>query len=130
MDATTIANRFVPAIACLAMLALPGGARPSSAAALTSPVTTHPRLWLTAGDLPRLRAWASAANPMYQNALLPALNDAIATYNTRFYVGGVPNQVWPDGGSTNFELYATEAYAQFFAFMSLVDPNPAARIVH
>lgn len=27
------------------------------------PVTSHPRLWVTTNDLPRLRSWATASNP-------------------------------------------------------------------
>ncbi|MBI2567098.1 MAG: M48 family metallopeptidase [Candidatus Schekmanbacteria bacterium] len=95
-----------------------------------APVTGHPRLWVRAEDLPRLRAWATAANPMYQNALLPALQEAINTYDTRFFPGGQPNPTWPDPGIDNWVQYTTEAYAEFFAFWSLIDPDPAARPVH
>ncbi len=95
-----------------------------------APVTAHPRLWLTQSDLPRLRSWATPSNPMWQNGLLVALNNAVSIYNTQFYPGGNPNPIWPDGGTSNFELYAAEAYAQFFAFMSLVDPSANARITH
>ena len=38
--------------------------------------------------------------------------------------GHVPDD---DGGSDAYEEYTTEAYAELFAFLSLVDPNPAAR---
>jgi len=34
-----------------------------------APVTGHPRLWLRATDLPRLRSWAAASNSLYQNGL-------------------------------------------------------------
>jgi hypothetical protein len=93
------------------------------------PVTSHPRLWITQNDLPRLRNWAVQSNPMY-NALVTDLNAAINTYNTKFFPGGQPNPVWPDNGTTNWELYVTEQYAEFFAFFSVIDPNPANRILH
>ena len=42
------------------------------------PVTTHPRLWLTAADLPRLRSWPVASNPVFQNGLAVAAANAKA----------------------------------------------------
>ncbi len=38
-------------------------------AANAAPLTTHPRLWITADDLPKLRGWAVDTNPMYKNGL-------------------------------------------------------------
>lgn len=108
----------------LLVLSLVGLALPS----LAQPVTTHPRLWITQADLPRLRALASPGNPLYSQALQPALADAVATYQTRFFPGGVAAVPFPDEGSTNWEPYPVEAYAEFFAFHSLVDPSPSARI--
>ena len=55
----------VMVVALLAVQAAPPlrtEAAPSSA-----PVTTHPRRWLRAEDLPRLRSWAVPSNPMYGN---------------------------------------------------------------
>ncbi len=103
----------------------PAGVQPAQA-----PLTTHPRLWLTQADLPRLRSWAVDSNPMYLQGLKAAMNAAIVTYNTRFFPGGVANPAWPDAGGIGWDQYDTEAYAQFFAFLSLVDNNPAARIQH
>jgi hypothetical protein len=40
-----------------------------SPVALSQPVTTHPRLLLTNGDLPRLRSWAVSTNPIYRDSL-------------------------------------------------------------
>ncbi|MDQ3692535.1 MAG: hypothetical protein M3464_02760 [Chloroflexota bacterium] len=45
----------------------PAGAAQDTAA--VAPVTGHPRLWLTAEDLPRLQARASATNPLWQDGL-------------------------------------------------------------
>ncbi len=87
---------------------------------ITSGPTSHPRLWLTAADLPRLRSWASAANPMYQEGLLPLAERAKAEMDG----GDVPNR---DCGSTEYEEFPTEMYAELFAFMSLVESDPAVR---
>src|ERR1700729_171451 len=95
-----------------------------------APVTGHPRLWIRQADVARLQGWATASNPMYVNGLQPAVNAAITTYNTQFYPGGQANPTWPDPGGTNWVAYTTEAYAEMFAFMSLVDPDPTARAAH
>lgn len=92
-------------------------------------VGTHPRLWFTQADLPRLRGWAVAGNPIY-TALKTALTSANNTYTTKFYPGGQANPNWPDDGGVTWPAYATEAYAEFFAFNSLIDPNPANRILY
>jgi ligand-binding sensor domain-containing protein len=96
------------------------------------PVTTHPRLWITVNDLPRLRSWATAANPMYQYGLLPTVNTGRARADAHWswtWQGGtgLPDSGWRDTGSTQYEWDYTEAYAQLFAFMSLVDPNQTNR---
>jgi hypothetical protein len=114
--------RRVCLVALLA-LALP-------APGIPAPVAGHPRLWIRAEDLTRLRSWASPQNPMVQQALLPALQDALSTYDTMFFPGGQPNPNWPDPGISNWVQYDTEAYAEFFAFWSLIDPDPSARPVH
>jgi hypothetical protein len=90
----------------------------------------HPRLWLTAEDLPRLRSWATPANPLWRHGLAVALKQAIATYDKEFFPGGQESPTWPDPGNDNWTAKVTEAYAEFFAFLSLVDPDPAARPQH
>jgi hypothetical protein len=92
-------------------------------------VTTHPRLLFTKDDLPRLRSWAVSSNPVF-NSLKTALNTAISNYNTKFFPGGQPNPVWPDNGGITWSGYVTESYAEFFAFWSLIDPDPNSRILH
>ena len=100
-------------------------------APIPQPVTTHPRLWLTPSDLPKLQSWASASNPVYQQGILPLLNQCISDYNTKFFPGGVPNPVNPDLGDTQgYQGLLTEQYALIFAFHSLIDPSPAARSLH
>jgi hypothetical protein len=83
-------------------------------------VTEHPRLWLTSADLPRLRSWATASNPLFENGLKPLVERA----KSEMDAGTVPAN---DCGSTNWEAYPTEMYAELFAFMSLVDNDAAAR---
>jgi hypothetical protein len=83
-------------------------------------VTEHPRLWLTGADLPRLRSWATAATPLFENGLKPLL----ARAKTDMDRGAVPAN---DCGSTEYESYPTEMYAELFAFMSLVDNDATAR---
>lgn len=87
-------------------------------------------MWVTAADLPRLRSWATDKNPFYSRALRPALAEAIDKYDKEFFPGGKPNPRWPDPGSAGWVGLPTEAYAELFAFMSLLDPDPAARAAH
>ncbi|AUX42905.1 hypothetical protein SOCE26_043430 [Sorangium cellulosum] len=118
--------RHVLTTAVLALCLVGAAARAGAA-----PVAGHPRLWLTPDHLPRLRSWAADGNNrMYKDALLPALQRAIATYESRFFPNGRPNPTWPDGGTNAYVQYPTEAYAEFFAFMSLIDPVVAARPAH
>lgn len=84
------------------------------------PVTSHPRLWLTQDDLPRLRGWATDANPIWRDGMIPLIERMTADMDT----GAVPGQ---DDGLDTYQAYPTESYAEFFAFLSLVDPDEAAR---
>ena len=61
-------------------------------------MTTHPRLWITPNDISKLQGWAVSTNPVYQQGLLPQLNQAITAYNTQFFPGGSPNVNYPDPG--------------------------------
>jgi hypothetical protein len=93
-----------------------------------APLTSHPRLWITAADLPRLQSWAVASNPLWTNGVQAAALTAAAYADQHWnYTTGVPDAGWRDTGSTNWEADDTEAYAEMFAFMSLVDPVAANR---
>ena len=93
-----------------------------------APVTDHPRLWLNSSDLGHLATWANATNPMYAQGLMLAANAAKADADAKWnWATGLPNASWKDAGGTNWEGETTEAYAEFFAFMSLVDPTVAQR---
>ncbi len=92
------------------------------------PVASHPRLWITQNDLPRLRGWATAANPIYQNGMAPLLAQAVADYNKQFFPNGAPNPNYPDPGDVQgYGRYVTEQYGIIFALNSLIDPSPSAR---
>jgi len=107
----------------------------SAVTAAADPLTTHPRLWITSADLPKLRGWAVDSNPMYKNGLAVAASIAKADVDAKWnWSAGKPKcaaldnaNCWNDDGSSNFIGEATEAYAEFFAFMSLVDPSAANR---
>jgi hypothetical protein len=98
-------------------------------ATIPYPVTTHPRLWVTQNDLPRLRSWAVSTNPVYQQGMLPLLQQAVNYYQTQFFPGGVANPNYPDPGDVQgYSVPITEQVGTVLAFHSLIDPNPAARI--
>lgn len=90
------------------------------ATAQNDALTTHPRLWLTPDDVIRVRSWATPDNPMYAQGLEPLALEAKAAMDA----GSVPGQ---DHGGTTWVEYPSEMYAQLFAFMSLIAPDPADR---
>jgi hypothetical protein len=103
----------------------------SGPSSIPFPVTTHPRLWITQSDLPRLQSWATASNPTYAKGMQPMLQTAVSLYQTQFFPGGVPNPNYPDPGDVQgYTGYLTEQYAAILAFNSLIDPNPANRITY
>jgi hypothetical protein len=97
--------------------------------ASADPLTTHPRMWVTASDLPKLRSWAVNPNPMYKNGLAAAAAQAKTNADAAWnWTTGTPNlSKWQDDGSSSYVFDCTEAYAEMFAFMSLVDPVVANR---
>ncbi|MBE2232729.1 MAG: hypothetical protein IAE85_04470, partial [Anaerolinea sp.] len=130
-------NHLPRAIACLlilALLAACGGEKPAPAPvpALPAPPAgqpalpvdaaagAHPRLWLTPDRVTQLRGWATAGNPLWAEGLLLLGERARAEMDE----GRVPDE---DCGNVGYEEYPTEMYAELFAFLSLVDPDPAAR---
>jgi hypothetical protein len=96
----------------------------------TSLAPGHPRLWLTAADLPRLRAWARAGDPLWSRALAARLAEYDKAYDERFFPAGRAADPWPDKGGISLEQTPTEDYAALFAFASLVEPSEAARAGH
>ncbi len=101
----------------------------SGGSGIPYPVGTHPRLWLTVNDLPRLQSWAAPSNPVYAQGMAPLLQQALTTYNTKFFPNGVANPNYPDLGDVNgYAGCLTEQYGEILAFNSLIDPNPTNRI--
>lgn len=97
-------------------------------------VTTHPRLWLTASDLPRLLSWATPANPVYGAddgsglaSLAQSAKLAMDVIDPRL-TPPAPDVPYADDGLRNYEQYPTEMYAEFFAFMSLISTNATAQL--
>jgi hypothetical protein len=85
-----------------------------------APAEGHPRLFVREGDVERLRSWATPDNPLWTDGLAALAERAKSEMDD----GTVPGQ---DTGSVDYEQYPTEQYAQLFAFLSLVDPDEAAR---
>jgi hypothetical protein len=94
-------------------------------AACTAPVAAaerqdHPRLWITADDLPRLRTWAQASNPVYQQGLRTlALQGATLMDSGELDAGDNAGSTWTE--------HTSEDYAALFALMALIDPQVSAR---
>ncbi|HYF27375.1 MAG TPA: hypothetical protein VD931_16645, partial [Baekduia sp.] len=91
---------------------------PAQGAARTA--AGHPRLLVRRSDLPRLRRWASGANPLWAKGLRVLAAEAKADMDAGRVPGG-------DRGSDAYDEHTTEAYAQLFAFLSLVEPRAGAR---
>lgn len=101
----------------------------TAAVPIPYPVATHPRLWITQNDLPRLQGWANSTNPIYYNGIVPLLSQAVSENNQQFFPNGAPNPNYLDPGDVQGHgRYVTEQYAIIFALNSLIDPSPAARI--
>lgn len=84
-----------------------------------TPVTGHPRLWLTSADLPRLRSWATDANPLYRDGLTVLASRAKSDMDR--------GDLARDCGTREYEEFPTESYAELFAFMSLVENDAAVQ---
>lgn len=79
----------------------------------------HPRLWIRADELPKLRGWARADNPTWA-----ALEQAATRARTVYDKGKVPaGKVCTDDSG----VYTCEGYAELFAFLSLLEPDEAQR---
>jgi hypothetical protein len=86
---------------------------------LPSPVATgHPRLWIRAADLPRLRRWANESNPVFARGLSVVVKQAREAVDA----GRMPT-----AGECAVAGQYCEQAALLLGFSSLVDPDPAAR---
>lgn len=84
-------------------------------------VSGHPRLWVRAQDLPRLRGWAAAPGGVYGLGLRQVAERAKGEMDRKEEPFNDPDCADATGS------YACEAYAELFAFMSLVSPSEAER---
>jgi hypothetical protein len=105
-------------------------------APIPHPVSTHPRLWVTPTDLPRLQGWANSGNPMYKG-LSQVLGTAMGNYQSCFPGAALtdknptPANPYCDLGDTQgYQGVLSEENAMILAFNSLIDPNPANRIAY
>jgi hypothetical protein len=102
----------------------------AASSGIPQPVTSHPRLWITTNDLPRLRSWATPTNQVYQ-ALLPVLTSTMNNYDTQYFPGGVQNTTWPDlGDSQGYTGLITEEDAFVLALFSLIHSNATQRAIY
>jgi hypothetical protein len=90
------------------------------------PSTGHPRLWIRAEDLPRLRRLATPANPYWKNVMLPRTAEARRAFDTKYFPGGKAAARWPDPAN-EVEGPGTESVAMQLAFHSLVAADPGER---
>ncbi|HEX4460469.1 MAG TPA: hypothetical protein VIA18_20970 [Polyangia bacterium] len=95
----------------------PGSSLPSAPSSEAQ--LRHPRLWISADELPKLRGWARADNPTWS-----ALEQAATRARTVYDKGKVPaGKVCTDDSG----VYTCEGYAELFAFLSLLEPDEAQR---
>lgn len=82
----------------------------------------HPRLWIRPQDLPTLRSWAVPGNAIYEQGI----KKLALTYKARMDSGQLYAE---DCGCTfgHMYLYPVEWGAELFAFMSLIENDPAVR---
>ena len=80
----------------------------------TIAATGHPRLLVREADLPRLRSWATASNPIFANGLKPLVEACAQTMDAGDVFKDDPASA---GGYT---ASPPEAYAMLFAFYSLI----------
>jgi hypothetical protein len=86
-----------------------------------TPLTGHPRLWVRPADLPRLRSRAVSSNPVYQQGLKPLAESYRSKMDNGSLIAG-------DGGCTYcYVTHPLEWGAELFAFMSLIESDPAVR---
>jgi hypothetical protein len=108
------------ASACAVSLAACAGHLADTSPSAPAPVAGHPRLLIRERDVARLRSWASPRNPMYARGLARLARSAKADMDAGHVPGG-------DTGSAAYDQHTTEAYAELFAFMSLIERRPSVR---
>jgi len=101
---------------------------------LVQTVTSHPRLWITPNDLPRLRSWANTNNPVFKQGLTAVLATAKKAYSLCFS-NGLPVSPYPDSGDiygyAGAGIYSdleSEQHELTLAFFALMDSNVSNRL--
>src|SRR5207237_6050800 len=90
-----------------------------------APATNHPRLFITADDVTKLRARATSSNPLWATGLAPLLDkQAKAADAARAASSGDP---FFATGCDSYGSDACEAYAELFALGGLIHPDAATR---
>lgn len=97
----------------------------SAAVALSATTSGHPRLFFTPTDVTRMRGWANDSNPVWvalrnranKYKLMMGPDPAVDTCFGKNDEG--------KGSADGWVQYPVEDIAALFAFMSLVDPDPA-----
>ena len=99
-----------------------------------TPSPNHPRLWVRASDLPRLRAWASPDNPIYVELVKIADQRFLAQdLDNPAMSSGDPKlkTVLQDQGSDVYQADPTsEEYARLLAFLSMLEKSPAKKAMY
>lgn len=113
-------HRVPEVLLTLVILLLPMASAQTGSGAAALADAGHPRLWVTANRLPTLRSWANDANPIYAQGLAVLAEEARIDMDAGF----VPAQ---DDGSVTWLEFPSEMYAELFAFMSLIEPDPVVR---
>lgn len=118
--------RYLAAGAALAVTAFAsaqgsGFIKPPNLPEPAGAVLSHPRLFLTAQDLPTYRSWAKTSNPIWVSltGLAAKAKDDMDAGRIEANDSGI--------GAANYEPFTTEKYAELFAFMSLVDTSAEKR---
>lgn len=106
-------NSELPEPLVLAQVEKPG---PTSVRELPPVVAGHPRLWVRQKDLPQLRSWATAENPIYSEGLLRAAKQATED---------IDQGRTPSAGECAYQGRYCEQHALLMAFMSLLQSTPA-----
>jgi len=97
------------------------------------PVSSHPRLWITPSDVPRLRSWATSSNPVYQNGLLPVLTQMVNAYTTQYFPNGTiassglytaPSAVPPSAGTQVIATSVANPQAKGIGYLEILGTGP------
>ena len=78
--------------------------------------SVHPRLWFRSEDLPALKAGMRENNPLWRDSLARVIADGVSQLES----GKLPNPAKPGACVDENEVVPCEAWAEIFAFRSLL----------